>query len=183
MAIEHISYMQLENLIRNWENIKSLRESLLLSIRAFNAGPDQKEVDDYIYTKVIGNKALSDTPPSGRISDTTGDTSNCYEENIKKDYSNSLKCLENERLYVEIVLDKLDIAFRRLTTVQQEIIKLFYVKEMTWAEVMEELSEQKQYITKRQAQRQRRSSIEQMQSISRISTDVYSCVIGLMEVR
>lgn len=182
MAVEYISYIQTENLIKNWNTLLGVKESLALDIRSLGIEPNQEEIDDYIYTSVVGNKIMSDSPPSGRISDTTGNTSASYQQIIKRDYCNALECLKKEKLHIEIVNDKLNIGFKRLNPLQQQILNMFYLENKTWTEVVEELKKDKYFISKQQAQRTRRESMYEIQRISKITVDMYAYVMNLVEV-
>jgi len=182
MAQEYISYIQAENLIKNWNTLLGVKESLALDIRSLGVEQNQEEIDDYIYTSVVGNKVLSDTPRSGKVSDTTGNTSASYQQVIKRDYCNALECLKKEKLHIEIVSDKLSIGFKRLSLLQQQIINLFYLENKTWTEVLDELKKDKYFISKRQAQFDRRKSVEEIQKISKITVDMYVYVMNLVEV-
>lgn len=182
MAVEYISYIQTENLIKNWNTLLGVKESLALDIRSLGIEPNQEEIDDYIYTSVVGNKIMSDSPPSGRISDTTGNTSGSYQQAIKRDYCNTLECLKKEKLHIEIVNDKLNIGFKRLNPLQQQILNLFYLEKKTWTEVLEELKKDKHFISKHQAQTNRRNSVQKIQQISKITVDMYAYVMKLVEV-
>jgi len=180
MAQEYISYMQTENLFKIWPMLKTINESLTLEIKALET--NDKEVDDYIYTQVVGNKVLNDTPPSGKISDTTGNTVASYKQVIKNDYTSTLECIKKEKFCVDLIDDKLNISYRRLSPMQQLLLKLFYWDRKTWAEVLTELRKEKHFISKDQAQHQRRIGIEQIQITSKVNIDMYLKAMKLVEV-
>lgn len=181
MAQEYISYMQTENLFKAWPTIQGIKESLSLELKALEVR-NSKEKDDYILTQVMGNKVISDIPPSGKISDTTGDIAASYQQVINRDYYNTLEAIKKEKFCIELVDDKLDIAFRRLTPIQQKILRSFYLDNKIWSEVLEELKKEKCFLTKDQAQKYRRRSLEKVQSISKITVDSYLQVMRLVEV-
>ncbi|MSU01899.1 hypothetical protein [Tissierella pigra] len=181
MTVEYIGYIQTENLIRAWPTIQGIKESLTLELKALEV-KNTDETDDYIFTQAIGNKVVSDIPPSGKISDTTGDIAASYLQVIDRDYYSTLESIKKEKFSIELVDDKLNIGFRRLSQLQQQILKLFYLENKTWAEVLEELKAEKHFLTKDQAQKYRRRSIEKMQSISKITVETYVSVMKLVEV-
>lgn len=181
MAVEYISYIQTENLFKAWPTIQGIKESLTLELKALVL-KNSDEKDDYILTQVMGNKVLSDIPPSGKISDTTGDTAASYLQVIERDYCSTLEAIKKEKFCIELVDDKLNIAFRRLSQIQQKILKLFYLDNKTWAEVLEELRKEKYFFSKDQAQQHRRRAIEKLQSISKITVETYVSVMKLVEV-
>ncbi|MDR7856047.1 hypothetical protein [Tissierella sp.] len=181
MAVEYISYIQTENLFKSWPTIQGIKESLSLELKALEV-KSSEEIDDYIYTQVVGNKVLSDTPPSGKISDSTGNTSTSYHQVVNRDYYSTLEAIKKEKFCIELVDDKLEIAYRRLNLLQQKILRLFYLEKKVWAEVVEELNKEKYFLSKQQAQCQRRESIYKIQSISKITVETYMQVMRLVEV-
>lgn len=181
MAQEYISYIQTEELLRAWPTIQGVKESLNRELSLYKYTDKLGSRDDYIYTKVIGNKELSDMPYSGRLSDTTGDTAVNIEKMWDKDMAGIKEKLMEEKYCIELVDDKLNIAFRRLPQIQQQILRLFYIENKTWAEVLD-LLKKYDYMSKRQAQNRRREAIERIQSISKITVEMYEYVMNLVEV-
>jgi len=181
VAQEYISYIQTEELFKKWPTLQGIRESLERELELYECTSKTGITDDDIYTKIIGNKVLSDSPHSGKLSDTTGDTALNAEQMWDKDMKETKKHLLEEKLYIELVNDKLDIAFKRLSPTQQKILKLFYIENRTWAEVLEQLKRDN-YMSKDQAKRRRREAIEKIQSISKITVDMYDYVMKLVEV-
>jgi len=182
MAQEYISYIQTENLFKAWLTIQGIKESLGRELIFYEYTGKMGSANDYIYTKVIGNKVLSDTPPSGKISDSTGDTAVNIENMWDEDMQNRKNRLIEEKFCIELIDDKLHIAFRRLSAMQQQLLKLFYWEKKTWAEVLVELKKEKYFMSKHQAQLSRRNSIEKIQKISKITVDMYVYVMNLVEV-
>lgn len=181
MAQEYISYIQTEELLKIWPTIEGIRESLDRELKLYGYTGKMGNVDGYIYTKIIGNKVLSDSPHSGKLSDTTGDTALNIERMWDEDMKSIEKQLLEEKLYLDLIDDKLDIAFKRLSPTQQKILRLFYMENKTWTEVLERLR-QDNYMSKRQAQRRRQEAVEKVQSISKITVDMYDYVMNLVEV-
>lgn len=182
MAVEYISYIQTEDLLKVWSTIQGIKESLDRELSLYKYTSKMGSADDYIYTKVIGNKVLSDTPPLGKISDNTGNTAINIENMWNEDMRSIKKRLMEEKFCIDLVNDKLEIAYRRLSLIQQKILKLFYLENKTWAEVLEELKAEKYFFSKQQAQLQRRNGIYKIQSISKITVETYVSVIKLVEV-
>lgn len=181
MAVEYISYIQTENLIKNWPTLQGIKESLALEIKALGNEINQEEIDDLIYSQVVGNKVLSDNSPTGKISDTTGNVAASYQQVIKGDYYSTLEAIKKEKFCIELVDDKLNIAYRRLSQLQQKILKLFYLENKTWGEVLEELNAEKYFLSKQQAQLKRREGIYKIQTISKITVETYLQVMKLVE--
>ena len=181
MVQEYISYIQTEELFKRWPTLQGIRESLETELKLYQYTNKMGNADDYIYTKIIGNKELSDMPHSGKLSDTTGNMALNAEQMWNKDMDEMKKQLLEEKLYLDLIDDKLNIAFKRLSPTQQRILKLFYIENKTWADVLEQLK-QDNYMSKRQAQRRRQEAIEKIQSISKITVDMYDYVMNLVEV-
>lgn len=182
MAVEYINYIRTEELIRLWPTIQGIKESLAIELGKFINQDSQDEIDDYILSQVIGNKVLTDIPPSGKISDTTGDTATGYNNKLSREYDSSLSNIQEELHCISLVDDKLNIAFRRLSFTQQKILKLFYLEDKTWAETLDELKKEDCFITKQTAQRTRKDGIYKIQRIAKITTDIYLEVMKLVEV-
>lgn len=181
MSLEYISYIQTEELFKAWPTIQGIKESLAIELRVLEvANSDEK--DEYIYTQVVGNRVITDTPPTGKISDTTGDIATSYMNVINRDYYNTLEAIKKDKFYIELVDDKLTIGFKRLSPLQQQLLKLFYWEKKTWAETLEASKKDKHFVSKHQAQVQRRCGIEKLQSISKITVDAYSKVMELVGV-
>lgn len=181
MAQEYISYIQTEDLLRAWPTIKGIKESLNRELTHYSYTDKMGSKEDYIYTKSIGNKELDDMPHSNTLPDKTGDLAVNIKKMWNKDIEEMQEKLAKEKYCVELVDDKLDIGFRRLSHLQQQIIKLFYMEGKTWAEVLDTLKNY-DYMSKRQAQDRRRKAVERIQSISKITVENYVYVMELVEV-
>lgn len=181
MAQEYISYIQTEELFKRWPTLQGIKESLETELKLYKYADKMGNADDYIYTKIIGNKVISDSPHSGKLSDTTGSMALNGENMWNEDIESIKKQLLEDKLYIELVDDKLSIAFKRLSPTQQKILNLFYIENRTWAEVLERL-EKDNYMSKRQAQKRRQEAIEKIQSISKITVDMYDYAMKLVEV-
>lgn len=182
MALEYINYIQTENLVKHWNTLQGIRDSLKSELNSIGTNFHQNEIDDYVYTKVVGNKVLSDTPPSGKISDTTGNTAISYKDILDKDICETIECIEKEKFRVDLVSEKLEISYQRLSKTQLQILNLFYWEHKTWKETLEELKSNQQFMSKQQAQAQRRTALYKIQKISKITTENYEMVMKLVEV-
>jgi len=174
--------MQTEKLFQVWPTIQGIKESIEKELELIDQ--TQLEEDEYIYTKIVGNKELSDMPkPSGNISDTTGNMAVAdIKRIIRKDIQETRERLLEKKFYIEMVDDKLNIGFKRLSKVQQRVLTLFYHENKTWAEVLDELKQDKYYLSKHQAQIKRRHALEKIQQISKITVEMYECVMDLVGV-
>lgn len=182
MALEYISYIKTEKLFASWQVIQAIKESLQLEIKAMETKNAMATAEEYIDTLTMGNKVAGDMPHSSKISDATCDIAASYRQVMRRDYINAYNQITDEKYCIDLVDDKLGLAFRRLSPAQQKILKLFYWEKKTWAEVLTVLKEEKHFLSKNQAQSQRRIGIEKMTSISMITTEMYDRVIKLVEV-
>ncbi len=183
MAVEYISYIQTENLLKVWPTIQGIKESLGRELSFYEYTNKMGSANDYIYTKVVGNKEISDLPMGkGTTSDSTGDIAINIEKMWDKDMQSIKDELFEEKFCIELVDDKLDIAFRRLPFIERKILEYFYIQNKTWAEVLDELKKERNYMSRQKAQLKRRRAIERVQSISKITVDMYLQVMDLVEV-
>lgn len=182
MARQYITYIQCENLIRQWPLISAIKESLQIELDNLKIKKNMIDKDEYIETMSMGNKIIDGTPPAKKIADKTSSTAANYRKIAYRDYKIALKKAKEEKLYIELVDDKLDIAYKRLYPMQRRIIKLFYLDCKIWSEVLGELKEEGHYLSKHQAQTERSKAVRRMQSAARIETRVYEYVMGLIEV-
>lgn len=183
MAVKYISYLQTEKLFTQWPVIQGIKESLQIEINTIRAKNTMATDGEYIDTLVLGNRIMDTAPPSTKITDKTGNVAASYRQTMKRDYSNALKRITEEKLYIELVDDKLDVAFKRLPLTQQQLLKLFYWENKTWAEVLEEFKCNDCYLSKYQAQIQRQYGIERMKNISKITIKAYDYVMDMMGAR
>lgn len=182
MATEYINYIQTEELIKLWPTIQGIKESLKSEYKKVLQNTPEQELNDLIYSQSIGNKALTGLPPSGNISDTTGNTALSYHQNIRNEENETINLILGEQHHICLVDDKLSIAFRRLTDIQRKIINCFYIEGKTWAETLDELKKEDYFISKQTAQRTRRDGIYKVQRIAKITRDTYLEVMKLVEV-
>lgn len=180
MAERCISYMQTENLFKQWPTIKLIRESLALEFKSLQGGTTLVDPNEYIHTKVLGNKVITGNSFSGGISDTTGNLATSYSNQISKDFADTLESIQNEKFYIGLIDNKLDIACKRLTPTQYEILRLFYWEDKVWADVLEELKKEKNFMSKSCAQDQRRDAINKIKNISMINVKAYDTVMKLV---
>ncbi|HHX60352.1 MAG TPA: hypothetical protein GX707_06395, partial [Epulopiscium sp.] len=95
MAQRCISYIQTENLLRQWQTIQGIKESLALELKALESGGDLVAPSEYICTKVLGNKVITGMSHPSGISDTTGNLATGYRQQIAKDFADTLDCIQN----------------------------------------------------------------------------------------
>jgi len=138
--------------------------------------------EDYIYSMVIGNKVLSDMPPAGKISDSTGNIAENYRKLMKYDRKTVKREINIDIIEVSLVISKLQIAYRRLSFLQRRVLELYYWQELSWKEIAEALKHDDLYYSVRQIQERRRTGIEKMTGVLMVTIEAYEYVVGLVSV-
>lgn len=177
--MNYIRYQEVEQLFKMQPVLEAILESLKVDIANAANGVE----DDYIYNMVIGNKTLDSIPGGGSISDSTGNTASVYMKSISRDLQSIKHEIKAEFALVNMTLDKLNIAIRQVDPLQQKILKMYYWEGKRWYEILEIAKKDKQYISKRQAQRYKRIAIEKLQMIVKITLDDYKNIIRLVDDR
>jgi hypothetical protein len=150
--LDYIRYHEAEQLFKAWPLLEAILESKKVDLLMARSKSRNKESlasdEDYIEGMVFGNKSLENAPPTGKISDTTGNIAANYSKVMSQDRA---KYAEEWREFAEEageeyfiiapVLDKLKIAFKNLTVLQQNILKLYYWENKVWKEVSKEVKE------------------------------------------
>lgn len=181
--MSYIHYHEVEKLFTAWPTLDGILESLLIDLMATRAKNGLGSDEDYIYTMSIGNKALDNMPPSGKISDSTGNIVANYLKVMRMD-KRELKGELNEEVFeVSIVIEKLNIAFRRLSPIRQKVLKLFYWEKLKWKEVSVSLNESGGFMSESSAKIERRRGIEKMASILKVTQEDYESVMKLVDER
>lgn len=179
--MNYIRYHEVENLFKLQPTLEAILESISVDLVAASVKEVTGTSEEYIYNLCIGNKELKDTPPTSKISDTTSTVAANYAKIMQQDKNYIKNQLGYEALEISLVIDKLNIAFRRLTPLQQTILKLYYWKELTWKEILEQIKEEGQYISLRHAQDLRKAGIEKMVNISKITIKTYQNILTIVQ--
>lgn len=149
--MDYIRFDETEKLFKAWPLLEAILESLKVDMFIARSKSQNKENlasdEDYIEGMVYGNKSMSGIPPVGSVSDSTGNIAANYSKVMqqdKKTYSEEWKDFAKEAskeyLIIAPVIEKLNIAFRNLTKLQQDILKLFYWENKVWKEVRASVS-------------------------------------------
>ena len=93
--MDYIRYHETEQLFKAWPLLDAILESKKVDLLMARSKSRNKEnlasTDDYILGLVYGNKALSDVPPTGKISDTTGNIAANYSKVMSMDKRRSIR--------------------------------------------------------------------------------------------
>ena len=178
-------------LFKAWPILDAILESLKVDLviarnESKNKGNIATETD-YIESMVFGNKSLNDAPPSGKISDSTGNIAANYSNVLsqdKKKYMEEWKefAAEVGKDYLDIaaVTEKLGIAFKKLTLLQQTILKLYYWENKVWKEVRACISDNISYKSESAVKAERDRAINKMAVILKNSME-YSTYEAIMK--
>jgi transcription termination factor NusB len=150
--LDYIRYHEAEQLFIAWPLLEAILESKkvdLLMARSKSRSKEDLATDaDYIEGLVFGSdKSLDSAPPTGKISDSTGNIAANYRKVMSQDrksfsdeWREFAEEVGEEYFVIAPVLDKLKIAFKNLTVLQQNILKLYYWENKVWKEVSKEVA-------------------------------------------
>jgi hypothetical protein len=169
----YIRYHEAERLFKLYPILQNILKSLQVDLQNVKI-----EIDDEIYTQVVGNHDGSSLPPVGTISDKTANLAIRYRRNSG---------IEKHNRRVEInelsaVIDKLNCAITGMRTVQRLVLETYYWSEQnTWKQVVEVLNKNNYFMSKSKAAKIRNSGIEYIMTVSKITSEQYQFVMGLVE--
>lgn len=178
----YIRYHEVEQLYTAWPTLEAILESLCVDLRKQNTLKGINSREGYIYALTMRSRALKDTPSAGGLTDTTGNIAISYSEIMQHELKDVKHELREEYFVIATVLDKLAIAYKRLTPTDRAILELYYWDNKTWDEIVSELEPKDQYISKSQAQRCRKAGIEKMKVILKVTVDDYKVIMRLVEL-
>lgn len=176
----YMRYHETEKLFTVWPELEAILESLSFDLMAVRAKDSMGTDEDYIYSLCIGNKVIDNMPHTGRISDSTYNVTTNYGKLARCDRRMVKTELTSEALEISIVIDKLQLAFRRLSPLQREILALYYWDKKTWKEIAEAIKTDRQFYSIRQFQEKRYKGIEKMTRIMKVSIETYVHIVKIM---
>jgi hypothetical protein len=152
VILDYIRYQETEQLFKAWPLLEAILESLKIDLLIARKKSRNKESlapdEDYIESMTFGSdKSLGFVPPVGSISDKTGSIAANYSKAMQQDirqyaaeWREFAKESGSDYLLIASVLDKIGIAFRNITKLQQDILRLYYWENKVWKEVSREVS-------------------------------------------
>lgn len=181
--MDYISYQEAERLFEIWPMLERIKKSSAVEIQIIEGlkNGNTETIDEWIYTLSVGNKVIDDMPHPHTNSSPTERVAMSYEKAIEKEIITSDEEVKKEIMLLCIVDAKLRIAFDGLSQLQQKILKLCYWEKKTWAEILSKLADEKEYLSKHQAQVQRKEAIRRLAIMSRIPLKIYEEVIKIVE--
>ena len=94
-------------------------------------------------------------------------------QEINKDISDKI-------LIISAAIERISCAFRRLPSLQQEVLKLHYWDKLTWKEISGKLSNEHRYISPNTAQLLRRKGIDKMTELMQFPRDEYTALMNIL---
>jgi hypothetical protein len=194
--LEYIRFHETEQLFKAWPVLEAILESKKVDLLMARSKSRNKENlasdEDYIEGMVFGNKDISGVPPVGSISDTTANIAANYSKVMRQDkakyadeWREFAEEVGEEYFVIAPVLDKLRIAFKSLTNMQQNILKLYYWENKVWKEVRASISTDKNYKSESGLKAERDRAIDKMAVILKNSMEyaAYDKIMGMVETR
>jgi hypothetical protein len=194
--LDYIRFHETEQLFKAWPLLEAILESLKVDLFVARSKSQSKENlasdADYIEGMVFGNKSMSGVPPVGSISDTTGNIAANYSKVMCQDkakyaeeWREFAEEVSVEYLMIAPVLDKLQIAFRNVTKLQQDILKLYYWENKVWKEVRASISTDKNYKSESALKTERDRAIDKMAVILKNSMEyeTYKRIMEMVEMK
>lgn len=181
--MNYIRYQEAEKLFQMWPLLEAIRGSSLLELEAAGAKESIGTDEDYIYNLAIGNKVMSDMPfaTTNEISHPTENIACNYPKIMKNDLRSIRKEIKEEILQLWLVDEKLKLAYKTLSPIQQHILKLYYWDKKTWSETLEDIKKEKLFCSKSQAQKHRKDGIEKIAMVSKITMEMYTDILKIVE--
>jgi hypothetical protein len=194
--LSYIRFHETEQLFKAWPLLEAILESKKVDLLMARSKSRNKENlasdEDYIEGMVFGNKDISGVPPVGSISDTTGNIAANYSKVMRQDktkyaeeWREFAEEVGEEYFIIAPVLDKLRIAYKNLTNMQQNILKLYYWENKVWKEVRASISTDKNYKSESALKTERDRAINKMAVILKNSMEyaTYEKIMGMVETK
>jgi hypothetical protein len=194
--LDYIRFHETEQLFKAWPLLEAILESLKVDLFIARSKSQNKENlasdEDYIEGMVFGNKSMSGVPPVGSISDTTGNIAANYSKVMSQDkakyaeeWREFAEEVGEEYFIIAPVLDKLQIAFRNVTKLQQDILKFYYWENKVWKEVRASISTDKNYKSESALKTERDRAIDKMAVILKNSMNygTYQRIMKMVETK
>lgn len=177
----YIRYHEVETLYKAWPTLEGILESLCVDLKQLKSVKGIDTQGEYIYSLTMRTRGYDDMPKGERLTDKTGELAVSYSDIMRHELKDVKHELKYEYFLIATVLDKLEIAYKRLAPLVRAILELYYWDNKTWEEIVSELEPQGQYISKSQAQRYRKAGIEKMRVILKVTVEDYNKIMELVD--
>lgn len=138
--------------------------------------------DDYIYSVAAGSKSLDGLPmpPKGTAGNPTCNIAISCTVVLERYLQEINKNLSDKVLIISMAVDRISCAFRRLPSLQQEVLKLHYWDKLTWKDISGKLSENHRYVSPNTAQLLRRKAIDRLTELVQFPRDEYTALMNIL---
>jgi hypothetical protein len=177
----YIRYHEVETLYKAWPTLEGILESLCVDLKQLKSVKGIDTQGEYIYSLTMRTRGYDDMPKGERLTDKTGELAVSYSDIMRHELKDVKHELKYEYFLIATVLDKLEIAYKRLAPLVRAILELYYWDNKTWEEIVSELEPQGQYISKSQAQRYRKAGVEKMRVILKVTVEDYNKIMELVD--
>jgi len=174
--LEYIRSHETEKLLEIYPYMQAVQNCLK---QALSVGITK---DDYIYSLAIGNRPMDGLPmpPVGNVSNPTCNIAISCSKAMQHDIQEINKDISDKILIISAAIERISCAFRRLPSLQQEVLKLHYWDKLTWKEISGKLSNEHRYISPNTAQLLRRKGIDKMTELMQFPKTEYSDLLNIL---
>jgi hypothetical protein len=163
----YIGKDELDKLFSHYLQFKAMRDNIMIQLSSVS---DDQEL---IYSLVIGNKTLDDSPPTGICSDNTGNIATQMSQIDRSETRLSRALFTKEKLEIEAIIDDIDHVLRSVPPQKSSIVKAKHFQGLSWPEIGRGLK-----ISGRSAKRKYDRYIIEMVPTSRITIEQYKAVMN-----
>lgn len=184
--MEYLTYQQTEQIFELCPTLENLLDCLTVDMQAFLTEEyiESGEADDsIIYNLCVRRRPLNGMPPSTDKKDVTADIAEKYEKVINKLKKGLYKELHGEILLISAILQKINISLQKMPKVRQKILQEYYWTHASWTEILSSLEKEQQFMSKRQAQREREEGIRYIMRVSKITLSDYNKLFSLLDMQ
>jgi hypothetical protein len=142
--------------------------------------PEEIARDDYIYSLAIGNRTVDSMPPSGNISNPTCNIATCYVKTMKRDIREIMLNLSGEIIIIATAIDRISCAFRRLPSLQQNILMFHYWHKLPWRDILDKLQDKNRFLSQNAAKRQCQKGIDKLTEIIQFPHEEYNNLMNIL---
>lgn len=174
--MEYIRSHETEKLLQIYPYMEAIKNCLK---QALSEGISK---DDYIYSVAAGSKSLDGLPmpPKGTVGNPTCNIAISCTVVLERDLQEINKDLSDKVLIISMAVDRISCAFRRLPSLQREVLKLHYWDKLTWKDISEKLSNNYHYISPSTAQTLKRKGIDKMTELMQFPKTEYSDLLNIL---
>lgn len=169
----YIRYHEAERLFKLYPILKTMQKNLQVNLENIEKNAS---IDDDIYSEAIGNRDGNSLPPTGSVSDKTGNLAIRYRRNLHLD---AMK-ITQDIITLSAVIDQLAYTVTSMRDVQKLVLETYYWSEQnTWKQVMEVLNKAGHFMSKSKVVKLRNKGIEYIVTVSKITLEQYAAVMKI----